>query len=175
MEALNSSAETQLSCLVQRQPDTTEYDIKENTSVSKKGVSPKDKAEPIVESMRISLHSLMKILVFLYPDEEITVNTLDGLDYTILIAIENGEDEDNDGSVIYDLSDGFAYGFSDNWLEALEYVKAGVQEIWFHKMEQDAVECFDGEVVAETDPFKLRGLSDELFSEEAYHREKGND
>lgn len=157
--------------------------------MSRKGVSPKDETEPVVESMRISLHSLMKILVFLYPDDEITVTTLDGLNYTVLIAIENSDDDDNDGSVIYDLSDGYAYGFSDNWLEALEYVKAGIQEVWFHKMEQESSECFDGEVVQTsccaassthepkvlTDEEWSKRIDEDLFSDEAYRREKGTD
>jgi len=174
MEHTELSLATLLCCQVQLALAITTSGINENTSMSKKSASRKEQDEKPIECMRISLHSLMKILVFLYPDDEITVTTLDGLSQTILLAIESSDEAENEGSVVYDLSDGMAYGFSDNWIEALEYVKAGVQEVWFHKMEQEASDCFEGEVVS-SDSSPALPEGEGLFSEEAYRREKDLD
>jgi hypothetical protein len=141
---------------------------KENTTMSKKNVSqddlPDDYDEGVgQEFLRISLHTLIGILVYTFPDEEITIVPSINNPSTVYVEIDAGENEDAYGNCLYDLRQGVAFDISNNWLENIEFVRAGVQEYSF----QANQETIDADMrIAERDD------SIDLFSESLYNAEK---
>jgi hypothetical protein len=128
------------------------------------------------DCVKITLNSLMKMLFYLFPDDEIVITKLKGNE--INIDISGSDDENSDGWCCYDIKNGIAYSFSDSWVDAIFQLKERIQEANFEQREREAIQTIDKEVESisgpyvSTEPDWQRDDNENLFSEARYNAEK---
>ncbi len=141
-------------------------DTKEETTMSTNDVSTKDEYDNCIKISYLALH---KVLLSLFPDDVINVSCDDG--ESILLEIDESNDPNGEGYCLYDPKEQIAFGISDTWYEAIQFVKAGVQENDFRRRTEDAVDTMNGDLFSEED-ILARYDEEDLFSEDAYNAEK---
>lgn len=100
--------------------------LKKNITMSKKAVLQKD-------SLKISWLTLTKLLMNVFPQDEISVAPIgDRGNGGFYVSIEDSQSENYEGSLCYDPENGIAFAISDTWLPILEefkiYVEYGVKD-----------------------------------------------
>ena len=140
--------------------------------MSKKDASPIEVDDSPDIGIKITLNALINILARRFPQTEITIIGINGVDYSI--DITGSDNEEADGCCFYDSKAGFAYSFSDNWFEMLLATRECLLDHHLFQQEREAIRVMDADKDLLSDEELARfGEEDKnLFSEAQYRAEK---